>query len=165
MERTGQCHYGSLRVIATGEPDRVYLCHFQACQRGTGTAFHFWGEFSQRTCPARRRAEDLRARRRQRLTHPISFSARIAAPPFIAKGTATQRSAESQWVHLTRQPFHRPATRFGRSRCICGLACRQGWTIISRAGHRLHESRAQSFDHHKERLRTRFIAKSFRDNI
>jgi hypothetical protein len=27
MERTGQCHCGSLRVIATGESDRVYLCH------------------------------------------------------------------------------------------------------------------------------------------
>jgi hypothetical protein len=27
MERIGQCHCGSLRVIATGEPDRVYLCH------------------------------------------------------------------------------------------------------------------------------------------
>jgi hypothetical protein len=41
MERTGQCHCGSLRVIATGEPDRVYLCHCNACQRRTGTAFHF----------------------------------------------------------------------------------------------------------------------------
>src|SRR6516162_6203620 len=41
MERTGQCHCGSLRVIATGEPDRVYLCHCGACQRRTGTAFHF----------------------------------------------------------------------------------------------------------------------------
>ena len=41
MERTGQCHCGSLRVIATGEPDRVYLCHCKACQRRTGTAFHF----------------------------------------------------------------------------------------------------------------------------
>src|ERR1700745_1958618 len=41
MQRTGQCHCGSLRVIATGEPDRVYLCHCKACQRRTGTAFHF----------------------------------------------------------------------------------------------------------------------------
>src|ERR1700751_131452 len=41
MERTGQCHCGSLRVIATGEPERVYLCHCDACQRRTGTAFHF----------------------------------------------------------------------------------------------------------------------------
>jgi len=41
MERIGQCHCGSFRVIATGEPDRVYLCHCTACQRRTGTAFHF----------------------------------------------------------------------------------------------------------------------------
>ena len=41
MEGTGQCHCGSLRVIATGEPDRVYLCHCKVCQRRTGTAFHF----------------------------------------------------------------------------------------------------------------------------
>jgi hypothetical protein len=37
VERIGQCHCGSLRVIATGEPDRVYLCHCTACQRRTGT--------------------------------------------------------------------------------------------------------------------------------
>jgi hypothetical protein len=31
MERIGQCHCGSLRVIATGEPERVYICHCEAC--------------------------------------------------------------------------------------------------------------------------------------
>ena len=41
MERTAQCHCGALRVVATGEPERVYLCHCRACQRRTGTAFHF----------------------------------------------------------------------------------------------------------------------------
>lgn len=41
MERTAQCHCGGLLVIATGEPERVYLCHCRACQRRTGTAFHF----------------------------------------------------------------------------------------------------------------------------
>jgi hypothetical protein len=41
MERTGQCHCGSLRVITSGEPERIYLCHCKACQRRTGTAFHF----------------------------------------------------------------------------------------------------------------------------
>ena len=45
MERTGQCHCGSLRVIATGEPDRVYVCHCKACQSRTGTAFHFGATF------------------------------------------------------------------------------------------------------------------------
>jgi hypothetical protein len=32
---------GALKVIAAGEPERVYLCHCKACQRRTGTAFHF----------------------------------------------------------------------------------------------------------------------------
>ena len=41
MERIGQCHCGSFRILATGDPDRVYLCHCKACQRRTGTAFHF----------------------------------------------------------------------------------------------------------------------------
>jgi hypothetical protein len=47
MEQTGQCHCGSLRVIAAGEPDRVYLCHCKACQRRTGTAFHFGATYSK----------------------------------------------------------------------------------------------------------------------
>jgi hypothetical protein len=28
MERTAQCYCGALLVIATGEPERVYLCHY-----------------------------------------------------------------------------------------------------------------------------------------
>ena len=45
MERTAQCHCGSLRAIATSEPDRIYLCHCKACQRRTGTAFHFGASY------------------------------------------------------------------------------------------------------------------------
>jgi len=45
MDRTGRYHCGSLRVITTGEPDRVRLRHCQACQRRTGTAFHFVATF------------------------------------------------------------------------------------------------------------------------
>ena len=41
MKRTAQCHCGQLKVIASDEPERVYLCHCRACQRRTGTAFHF----------------------------------------------------------------------------------------------------------------------------
>ena len=40
MERTAECHCGELRVTASGEPERVYVCHCRACQRRTGTAFH-----------------------------------------------------------------------------------------------------------------------------
>ncbi len=40
MERTAECHCGSLRVVASGEPERVYLCHCKACQRRTGAVVH-----------------------------------------------------------------------------------------------------------------------------
>ena len=40
MERTAECHCGSLRAIVAGEPESVDLCHCKACQRRTGTAFH-----------------------------------------------------------------------------------------------------------------------------
>jgi hypothetical protein len=41
IQRVGECHCGALKIIAAGEPERVYLCHCKACQRRTGTAFHF----------------------------------------------------------------------------------------------------------------------------
>jgi hypothetical protein len=41
VERTAECHCGQLQVVAAGEPERIYLCHCKACQRRTGTAFHF----------------------------------------------------------------------------------------------------------------------------
>jgi len=40
MERTATCHCGQLRVIASGEPERVYVCHCKACQRRTGAVIH-----------------------------------------------------------------------------------------------------------------------------
>ena len=40
MERTVQCHCGSLRVIASGEPERLYMCHCRACQHRTGAVVH-----------------------------------------------------------------------------------------------------------------------------
>ena len=40
MERTALCHCGSLRVIASGEPNRVYVCHCVPCQRRTGAIMH-----------------------------------------------------------------------------------------------------------------------------
>ena len=41
MERTAECHCGSLRAIVAGEPEGIDLCHCKACQRRTGTVFHF----------------------------------------------------------------------------------------------------------------------------
>jgi len=40
MERTALCHCGSLRVIAAGKPNRVYVCHCVPCQRRTGAIMH-----------------------------------------------------------------------------------------------------------------------------
>jgi hypothetical protein len=40
MERTALCHCGSLRVIASGKPNRVYVCHCVPCQRRTGAIMH-----------------------------------------------------------------------------------------------------------------------------
>jgi hypothetical protein len=40
VERIAQCHCGALRAILTGEPDRVNVCHCQACQRRTGAVMH-----------------------------------------------------------------------------------------------------------------------------
>jgi hypothetical protein len=40
MERVAQCHCGQLKAIASGEPDRVYVCHCISCQRRTGSVIH-----------------------------------------------------------------------------------------------------------------------------
>ena len=40
MERTALCHCGSVRVIASGKPNRVYVCHCMPCQRRTGAIMH-----------------------------------------------------------------------------------------------------------------------------
>jgi hypothetical protein len=40
MERTAQCHCGQLKAIASGEPERVYVCHCKACQHRTGAVVH-----------------------------------------------------------------------------------------------------------------------------
>jgi hypothetical protein len=40
VDRTARCHCGLLRVIVTGEPKFVYICHCAACQRRTGAVVH-----------------------------------------------------------------------------------------------------------------------------
>ncbi len=40
MERLAQCQCGSLRAVASGEPERSYVCHCKACQRRTGAVVH-----------------------------------------------------------------------------------------------------------------------------
>jgi hypothetical protein len=39
MERTAQCHCGALRIVVSGEPTLVAVCHCVDCQRRTGSAF------------------------------------------------------------------------------------------------------------------------------
>ena len=109
MERTGQCHCGSIRVIATGEPDRVYLCHCQACQRRTGTAFHFGASFPKEQV----RLDGERRSTSATPTAAIGFdfiSARIVAPPSIGRETAILRSAEWPWALSISRLSRRPAT-------------------------------------------------------
>ncbi len=59
MERTAECHCGRLKIIATGEPDRVYLCHCKACQRRTGTAFHYGTLLADGRCGSRANTKSL----------------------------------------------------------------------------------------------------------
>lgn len=40
MRREAVCHCGQLKVETTGEPLRVVICHCEACQRRTGSAFN-----------------------------------------------------------------------------------------------------------------------------
>jgi hypothetical protein len=40
MERVAECHCGQLKAIASGEPERVYVCHCKSCQRRTGAVVH-----------------------------------------------------------------------------------------------------------------------------
>jgi hypothetical protein len=47
VDRIARCHCGALKVVASGEPERVYLCHCRACQRRTGTAFHFGASYQK----------------------------------------------------------------------------------------------------------------------
>jgi hypothetical protein len=48
MQRIAQCQCGSLRAIATGDPDLVNVCHCVACQRRTGAIMHS-GAYYKRT--------------------------------------------------------------------------------------------------------------------
>jgi hypothetical protein len=135
MERTGQCHCGSLRVITTGEPDRVYLCHCQACQRRTGTAFHFGASFPKEQV----RLDGGRKVYERNADSVIAFdfiSARIAAPRSIGRETAILRSAEWPWALSRSRLSRRPAIRSGRSRCIRGSGCRRIWSTTGRVDHR-----------------------------
>ena len=72
MDRTGQCHCGSLRVITMGESDRVYLCPVRRASAAPVPLSISAQLFRKSRC-ARWGAEDLRTRCRQRLPDSIYF--------------------------------------------------------------------------------------------
>jgi hypothetical protein len=44
-EREAACGCGQLRLIASGEPIRVSICHCLACQRRTGSSYGYQARF------------------------------------------------------------------------------------------------------------------------
>jgi hypothetical protein len=46
-QRTATCSCGALRLVATGEPIRVGVCHCLACQRRSGSAFAHQARFAR----------------------------------------------------------------------------------------------------------------------
>jgi len=131
VKRTGQCHCGALRVIATGEPDRVYLCHCKACQRRTGTAFHFGATFPK----ARVRLDGERKvyERAADSGYRIRFHfCPNCGSTLYWEGDRNPAVCGSQSARSTHRHFRRPATRSGRSRCVPGLVCRLEWNTTSR---------------------------------
>ena len=139
MEQTGQCHCGSLRVIARGEPDRVYLCHCKACQRRTGTAFHFGATYPK---------EQVRLDGERKIYERDSDSGYCIRFHFCPscgttlywEGDRNSAVCGVAVAHSTHRHFRRPTTRSLRNRCIRGSVCRPGWTTTDRADHRPSKS-------------------------
>jgi len=46
-EREASCSCGQLRVVVTGEPVRVSICHCLACQRRTGSSYGYQARWPQ----------------------------------------------------------------------------------------------------------------------
>ena len=40
MKRTAQCHCGALTVVVSGDPEHLFMCHCERCQRRTGSSYH-----------------------------------------------------------------------------------------------------------------------------
>ena len=119
MERTALCHCGSLRVIVSGDPDRVYVCHCAACQRRTGAIMHSGAAYlkSQVRVEGASRVYDALP---TAATRSAFISARTAAATFIGRVIDSRMNMESLWA-LSRIRSLRPRlTRSTRSRCIIG---------------------------------------------
>ena len=122
-QRVGQCHCGALKVVAAGEPERVYLCHCRACQRPTGTAFHF-GITYQRTQVRLEGEYKIYERGADSgLRGCGSISARPAAAICAGRASATRHCAGWPAGPSTTLISRRPR-QFSRSQCIAGSNCR-----------------------------------------
>jgi len=63
MERfTGGCLCGKVRVVATGKPYRVGLCHCLDCRKHTGSLFHASAIFPADTVTTEGETRDYRGR-------------------------------------------------------------------------------------------------------
>ena len=93
MERTALCHCGSLRVIASGEPNRVYVCHCVPCQRRTGAIMHSGAIFLKRQVRIEG-ASKVYARDADSGNEVRFHFARTAAATFITSSTDPPTNAE-----------------------------------------------------------------------
>jgi hypothetical protein len=134
VERIGQCHCGSLRVIATGEPDRVYLCHCKACQRRTGTAFLFGASFpkEQVRLDGERKVYERDADSGYRIRFHFCPN---CGTTLYWEGDRNSAVCGVAVGALTPLPSRRPAIQFGKSRFIDGSGCRRLWNVTGTVDH------------------------------
>ena len=45
MKREARCHCGQLTVTTLGDPDQVTMCHWEECQRRTGSSYNLGATF------------------------------------------------------------------------------------------------------------------------
>lgn len=63
MDRfTGGCHCGKVRLVATGRPDRVGLCHCLDCRKHHGALFYAAAVFPERAVVIDGETRDYRGR-------------------------------------------------------------------------------------------------------
>ena len=124
MERQAECHCGRLKVIATGEPARVYLCHCQACRRRTGTALHFGATYLKER--VRLEGERKVFARGADSGNQIRFH---FCPPC---GSNLYWKGDRNPAPSMSMPSRRRATRSGKNRCIPGSACHPEYRITRR---------------------------------
>ena len=137
MERMGECHCGALKAIATGEPERVYICHCIACQRRTGTAFHYGATFRKE----RVRLDGVRKvyERGSDSGYPIRWHfCPDCGTTLYWEGDRNPAVCGVAVGAFPVDAFPRRAIRFSRSRCTPGSACRRKCCITRKAA-RPHE--------------------------